>query len=201
MSWWTYVSGVIEVSPFGRCQAEKRYILDMVLSHLPRVSGSERDMNVYVIQKNGYNSSSSHDEFGQWSNLGNGSSWHRHRDFQTQDDYLIIVNGSLRDRMFEETLKEFNKWLCRLAKRVWVENIVVEISAYDKHYIFNNHNPYYEMLEDPSWCNKTGEPNWCEAFMWERAKNSDYPMLLGYKYYSDEENDEEAERRINYGRS
>lgn len=69
MSNWTYVSGVVDVMPLGRSQAEKRYILDTVLAHLPKVTGSERDMNVYVIQKNGYNSSSSHDEFGQWSNL------------------------------------------------------------------------------------------------------------------------------------
>lgn len=200
LSSWTYINGVIQVSPFGRCQAEKRYILDMVLSHLPKVSGSERDMNVYVIQKEGYNLSSTHDEFGQWSNLGNGHSWYGRRDFNTQDNYLIVVNGSLRDRIFEETLKEFNKWLCRLAKRIYVDEILVEVKAYGKSYIFKNHEPYYEMLEDPSWCNdnSTGEPNWCEAFMYERAKNSDYPMLLGYKYFADEENDKEVERRMEY---
>ena len=44
MSWWTYVHGTIVVSPMGRTQAEKRYILDTVLEHLPVVSGSERDI-------------------------------------------------------------------------------------------------------------------------------------------------------------
>lgn len=62
MSWWSYIHGTIEVFPMGRTQAEKRYILDTVLDHLPRVTGSEGDMDVYVIQKNGYNSSSSCDE-------------------------------------------------------------------------------------------------------------------------------------------
>lgn len=52
MSYWTYVNGTVIVSPMGRTQAEKRYILDTVLSHLPRVTGSEGDMNVYVIQSN-----------------------------------------------------------------------------------------------------------------------------------------------------
>lgn len=56
MSYWTYVNGTVIVSPMGRTQAEKRYILDTVLSHLPRVIGSEGDMNVYVIQKSGFNS-------------------------------------------------------------------------------------------------------------------------------------------------
>ena len=54
MSSWTYIQGTITVSPIGRTQAEKRYILDTVLAHLPIVSGSKRDMNVYVIQKNGH---------------------------------------------------------------------------------------------------------------------------------------------------
>ena len=63
MSSWTYVHGTIVVSPLGRTQHEKRYILETVLDHLPVVTGSERDMEVYVIQKRGYNSSSSSDEF------------------------------------------------------------------------------------------------------------------------------------------
>lgn len=68
MSWWSYIHGTIVVSPTGRTQAEKRYVLDTVLDHLPQVTGSEGDMNVYVIQKNGHNSSCSHDEFGQRTN-------------------------------------------------------------------------------------------------------------------------------------
>ena len=56
MSSWTYINGVITVFPLGRTQAEKRYILDTVLDHLPKVTGSERDMNTYLIQKSGYNS-------------------------------------------------------------------------------------------------------------------------------------------------
>ena len=34
--------------------------------------------------------------------------------------------------------------------------------------------------------------------MWDRVKNSNYPMTLAYKYFNDEENDEEVERRMNY---
>lgn len=64
MSSWVYINGTITVSPIGCTQAQKRYILDTVLAHLPIVSGSEKDMDVYVIQKNGHNSSCSHDEFG-----------------------------------------------------------------------------------------------------------------------------------------
>ena len=59
MSWWTYINGTITVEPMGRTQAEKRYILETVLNHLPIVTGSERDMEVHIIQKDGHNSSSS----------------------------------------------------------------------------------------------------------------------------------------------
>lgn len=42
------------------------------------------------------------------------------------------------------------------------------------------------------------EPNWCEYLMWDRAKGSMFPMILGYKYFNDEKNDKEVERRIKY---
>ena len=54
MSYWTYLTGTITVGVMGRTQAEKRYILDTVLDHLPRVTGSEGDMDIYVTQKNGH---------------------------------------------------------------------------------------------------------------------------------------------------
>ena len=51
MSYWTYITGVIEVCPMGRTQPEKRYILDTVLEHLPKVTGSERNMSIHIVQK------------------------------------------------------------------------------------------------------------------------------------------------------
>lgn len=51
MSWWTYINAFIVVYPTGRTQLEKKYILDTVLTHLPLVTGSEGDMDVYVVQK------------------------------------------------------------------------------------------------------------------------------------------------------
>ena len=65
MSWWTHIKGVIEVNVPGRTQAEIQYVLETVLDHLPRVTGSEGDMNVYIAREAGYNNSCSCDEFGQ----------------------------------------------------------------------------------------------------------------------------------------
>lgn len=206
MSYWTYVHGTIVVSPMGRTQAEKRYILETVLDHLPVVSGSERDMTVYILERSGYSTSCSHNEFGEpvcRDTMGK----------KYQNKYILVVDGALRDRMFNQTFREFQKWLCRLAKRVDVEETLVEINdGYYKSSLIRNlaiegddiyETVYGQMFEDPTWVQRRngveyGEPNWCEYLMWDRAKNSDYPMMLGYKYYGDHENDAEVERRLRY---
>ena len=220
MSYWTYVHGTVVVSPIGRTQAEKRYILETVLDHLPVVSGSERDMSVYILQKAGHNSSSSCDEFGEvTNNLVNryGDRSRKRGWLRTQDEYILVVDGALRDRQFEQTFREFQKWLCRLAKRVNIVNVLVHINDWDKSTIVREYatgypkhkgwmyrtTAYGQMFENPTWVQNRkgvehGEPNWCEYLMWERAKGSNYPMMLGYKYYADPDNDAEVERRIKY---
>lgn len=178
MSSWTLVKGMVEVEPLGCTQAEKRYILETVLNHLPCVSGSEDDMKIYIIQKDGCNCSSSCDEFGQNSNKGNGT----YGSFETQCIYFLLVEGNLRDRIFEETYKDFQKWLCRLAKRMPVIDVIVEVKGYNKTAMIRNENDQYtNMLEDPSWCDKDSI-NWCEYLMWEQAENSYLPDILAEKY-------------------
>ena len=203
MSFWTYIDGTITVEPMGRTQAEKRYILETVLNHLPLVTGSEKDMDVYIIQKNGINSSSSCDEYGECTNnLVNRYGCHDYEKgwLRIQREYILVVNGSFRDREFNKTFREFMNWLCRLAKRVSINNILVRIQGMDKQYVINDNcnwnSPYSQMEEYPSWCEESnGEPCWAEHLMWDRAKDSDYPMLLAYKYFADPENDAEVERR------
>ena len=210
MSMWTYINGTITVSPMGRTQAEKRYILETVLDHLPVVSGSEKDMDIYVNQKNGFNVSSSSDEFGLNTNLLTSSYGNktRHGWLRMQDDYILTVDGSLRDREFNETYREFMKWLVRLGKRVMIESVLVEIKDYGKSAIIKDRcvqnekhsyeNVFTNLFENPSYGDENVEPAWAEYLMWDRAKNSRYPMLLQYKYFADEENDREVERRYKY---
>lgn len=189
MSFWTYINGNIIVSPLGRTQAEKRYILDTVLSHLPVVSGSEGDMDVYVIQKNGYNYSSSCDEFGEVTNNlvdRYGRKSRKRGWLKIQDEYILVVNAALRDREFEDTYREFMKWLCRLAKRVMVNEVLVSVKGYGISTIIQdkNYGGFYKMFEDPSWCSKTemGELNWCEYLMWDYGFDGN-PVELDYKYH------------------
>ena len=213
LSSWTYITGTIIVSPIGRTQAEKRYILDTVLAHLPIVSGSERDMDVYVIQKNGHNNSSSHDEFGERTN--NLTDWYGNRTrsrgmLRTQDEYILVVDAALRGREFNQTYREFMKWLVRLGKRVMINNILVKIGGYDKVTVIKDYcvqnekysyqNVFFNLFEGTSWVKDDGEVNWCEYMLYPRAKDSNYPMMLAYKYFNDKENDKEVERRMEYER-
>ena len=207
MSTWTYITGTITVAPMGRTQPEKRYILDTILEHQPRVSGSERDMNVYVIQKNGHNTSCSHDEFGEQTNNLISFYGNKSRDgwLNLQDEYILVVDAALRDREFKEAYRDFMKWLVRLGKRVQIEGILVEVKDYYNNALikddsFSFRNSFGALFEEPSWYKDSDEVAWAEYLMWDSAKNSRFPMKLEYKYYADEENDREVERRLNYQR-
>lgn len=151
MSSWTYVQGLIEVSAPGRTQAEKDYILQTVIDHLPKVTGSEYDMNIYTIRAKGHSSWSNHDELD-----------HLNWDFKTQSKYFLVLDGSLRDRHYEDTFKELNKFLNRLSKRIPVDSMHVQVYTYDHSHIhtFTNENDYYGKMfeyEDP----------WYKYLMWE----------------------------------
>ena len=174
MSAWTYITGVITVSPMGRTQAEKRYVLETVLSHLPNVTGAEKDMYIEILQCGGYNGSSNFDEFGlRTDNL---KDWYGDRSakdgyMRTQDDYLVVLYGNFRDRYFKQTFREFNNWICRLSKRVMVDKALVKLSDdIGKSCIFENTNDVYgSMFECPSWSRENGDAgyNWCEYLLWK----------------------------------
>lgn len=187
MSYWTYVTGTITVSAVGRTQSEMRYIIETVLAHLPKVTGSEGNMDVYIVQTNGHNISCSHNEFGVFCGRDNLA--------RMQDKYILVLEGSLRDRMFDKTFKELNNFLNRLAKRLCIDDILVSLKTYDKVYIFKDAEVYHKMYEWPSWSNDTGEPAWWEYLMWDRGIDTWMPMALERKYSNNPKNDVEWERR------
>lgn len=197
MSYWTYISGVITVHSSGISQPHARYILDTVLEHLPTVSGSEHNMKVYVVQPYGHNYSSSTNEFGEpmcYRQDADCDGWMR-----VQSDYLIVLDAKLRDRIFDQTKVELSKWLCRLAKRMWIRDILVSLKGYEQELLITNSEPYAEMFEPYSTMEESGgEPAWTEYLFWDRMKDSEYPMMLGYKYFNDPENDDEIQRRRSY---
>lgn len=172
MARWIYINGVVSVYVFGRTQPENRYILETVLEHLPN-NGAD----VYVIQKNGYSSSSSHDEFDKRSNLGKGDYGY----FDIQSEYLLTIDGNLYAETFEEGVKVFMKWLCRLAKRVGVEDCLVKIHDYNKSTIIKHSIALEKMWEDSSMYDGGHEEreNWCDYLMWRYPKDEDGHYITG----------------------
>ena len=203
MSSWTYVDGIINVRVPGRTQHEMNYIINTILDHLPLVTGSEEDMYTHIIQHDGYNTSSSDDEYQcvtdhlkDW--YGNNT---RDGMLRTNDVYTIHIHGHFRDRLFDQTFREFMKWLCRLCKRLDTDLILVNIRGYDKQYTINIpdtwNTPYRKMYEYPSWARDNDDytPAWWEHLMWDRYKNCSLPLSLIYKYYDNEDANEEFKRR------
>ena len=100
MSSWTYVNGIIDVSPRGRTVYEQRYVLETVLSHLPKVYGSEGNMSFEIIQNTTTNSFGYvyYNEFSEFISEG----------IEDKDAWFSLrVFGALRDTVFDNTLKGF----------------------------------------------------------------------------------------------
>lgn len=117
---------------------------------------------------------------------------------KTQSEYIIVVDGALRDRTFDTTFAEFNKWLCRLAKRARINKVLVELTGEDRIYVFDGHSGIYrDMFEYPSWSclNDDGEPAWWEYLYWQ-PDSVGFPRQLAYKYYIDPDNDKRVENWI-----
>ena len=149
MSMWAYVRGLIELDVPGRTQAEKDYILQTVIDHLPKVTGSERNMEIHTVQAYGYDMLSNRDELG---NLA--------LDFKTQSRYFLVLDGNLRDRRYPDTFKELNKFLNRLAKRLIIDSAYVQLSDYYRSCTFTNKNDCYSRMFD-------NENPWYDYLMWE----------------------------------
>lgn len=195
MSYWTHVNGNIIVDVFGRTQEESEYILKTVLKHLPVVTGSESDMDVFIQRQSGTSMSSSQDEYGMTTNnlVDDYGDRSRNRGWlNVQTKYILTVQGDLRDRVFDDTFKEFMNWICRLSKRVSVESVLVRIEAeYNNKtitldYYGYDKNPFIQMEECDAWEDDNHIPSWTEHLLWRPHKGYTMPLSLLYKYYPDD---------------
>lgn len=149
MSNWTYIRGLIELDVPGRTQAEMDYILQTVIDHLPKVTGSEGAMDIHIVRAYGHNSWQNFDEF-----------YNQVEDFKTQSRYFLVLDGNLRDRCYEETFKELNKFLNRLGKRLMVDSVYVRLYNYERSHIFTNKNDCYSKMFE-------NDNPWYNYLMWE----------------------------------
>ena len=186
MSSWTYIVGNISVRMMEKTDEEAEYILKTVLKHLPKVCGSERDMEVKVVNSDVITGWSSHDEFQAWTDKSG---------FDEHQEFNIIINAYLRDTFFDETHRAFIKWLTRLAKRLPIDDGVVKISdGWGDNIAMVNCHPFETLYE-------SGEENWANYMRWRYYDNYRYPKELLEKYWPEvfeEENEEEKEKTNAY---
>ena len=50
-------------------------------------------------------------------------------------EYVLRIKGDLRDRQFEQTIKEYEKFIYKLKKKVDVEKLYIEIEGQGKKFI------------------------------------------------------------------
>lgn len=140
MSYWTHVYGTIRLHVPGMTQRHKDFIVDEVLRHLPKVTGSEGDMRVCVMREPGHSGSRFCDELGIKLKKSE----------PMQDIYLLTISATMRDRFFDRTLREFSEWLCRLSKRLWVVDILMSVYDSLNSYMFDNPEPFASMYNEPN---------------------------------------------------
>lgn len=177
MSVWSYIEGTIDVCGRGRTQPEIEYVLKTVLQHLPVVSGSERNMSAHICMRSGFDSYVSHDEF--WQNpIPNYVDRYgcQTTGMAIQHNYIIVVEGNLRDAEGRETYRQFIRWLSRLSKRILVSNVLVRIWDTDgDNWVIDEPEGNCKFLDTyPDY----GEPCWTDYLLWEHDKNSWYPKRM-----------------------
>lgn len=146
MSMWTHVNGVIEVHTPARSSAEAMYMAQTVVEHLPRITGSERNVEYYFNLVHLPSWAKQPDEFIPYD-LTN---YQYFCSDPKQNRVLVTLHGDLRDRMFEQTLRETAKTLIRLSKRLWINSCLVSVNSDwgDQQYVFNN--PEWLIWQDQS---------------------------------------------------
>ena len=183
MSHWAYVKGLVTVESEGRTQPECRYVLETVLDHLPIVTGSERNMTVHIVQAEGISCSQSSNEFWEYTeSMRCDRSW-----LDVQENYLLVLEGHLRDKEFEETKREVVNWLTRLAKRLLIHDVCVKVWDYSKSMVIDDAEPYEDMYEsrfEPH--SDVVHKKWTDYLLWEHCEECSYPKKL-LEYYEERE--------------
>jgi len=149
VSSWTYVRGMISVDPIGETTAEKVFVVQTVLDHLPTVTGSEKNLFVYVTPSVYYGLSCRED------------SGYGYRSRRVAPHFLIIVEGDLRDREFNQTKAEVMRWICRLGKRLFITDICLTVrDQCGRKVVLTDERPLLDLYEGPHWIVKYGKPKW-----------------------------------------
>ena len=119
MSWWTHIVAAIDVDTCAFHVTDAKSVAEEFLKNAPKITGSEEDAAVFVNILPGHNSYTSRDcdgcEYGntivylpEGGFLCGCPDGYKCPDGEYQSRVVITVIGDLRDRMLEETQKEWD---------------------------------------------------------------------------------------------
>lgn len=146
MSKWVNIVAAIQVDTFME-EPDMKEIVEELLKKAPAITGSEKNADVFVNVKTGYNVWLSHDcahceykesvmEHPQKTHVKVSCSAPREYPCpkgEYQSQVVITVSGSLKDRVKEETEKEWLLFLDYIKNRIkgnegfWIDNVAVNI--------------------------------------------------------------------------
>ena len=111
MSQWSYIYGVIVIDTGLSTTALKD--INKFLKTAPKITGSEKDADIFVNQPSGYNFATDDD---------NGGTLHVHT------VVILTIHGCLRDKNKKQTKKEFELFSSKLRENFFIEFSRVYIS-------------------------------------------------------------------------
>ena len=141
MSCWTHITACISCET--GIEEPKRELLRQVKTYLgsaPAITGSERDADLFVNIQSGYNifvsADCDHCEYKDTQIIRGKGEFdcfppddYKCKSAKYQDAIVISIQGDLRDRMKEQTQKEFDTFLEYVKKEYWVRDYAVNIEG------------------------------------------------------------------------
>lgn len=143
MSHWTHITACLSVET--GITAKKRVLkrkVEVILAQAPKITGSEGNADVFVNIQSGHNFSTSYDcEHCKYSGslhdiIENGKEYQECDAPENHDcsaEYqtcvVISIQGDLRDRMKDQTQKEFNNFMKYLTTKFYVRDYSLNIEG------------------------------------------------------------------------
>lgn len=128
MSRWTHVTGTIRVDTLSQIKREDfQKWLESRAALLPKITGSERDADIWIKEKPSYNL----------------STWENDTKIEYQTNAVITIDGDLRDRDEEQVIKELNELFKTITRNLhWMIDqytILIDDEFIDnfKHFEYN----------------------------------------------------------------
>lgn len=141
MSSWTHITACLSVETgITTKKRDLKRKVEAILAQAPKITGSERNADIFVNIPSGYNWFISHDcEHCKYKQTlrtitidgkkGQECDGPENYDCSNkyQSDVVISIQGDLRDREFKDTKEEFENFLKYLQERFHIRNYTYEI--------------------------------------------------------------------------